>query len=876
MKKKIQTDGVEELFEIVRAIQNGEEPDEAVQKKRDERAAAARLEAQKQEEAAREAQKERAEKKRAESEALKERRTAGKKDGKAERTRSDDAFEELLNEDASAGPDFKKMMGNVRDGAGHLVGIFGRFRRKAEEPEEKSQESPATEAKETQKDLEAETDAKRMETKEQEADVKRMETKGQEAEADAKRVETKDKKTEADSKCTDSEEKTSDRFDTEKSEDEKTIDRILDRDDLSVSSPSEEAAEISPDHGETDAETLSGTKLSPKKIGSFFRNFRENLVQKEIRQKELLMIGAGFLLAVLCVLLIVNGVRSSLEQKKKMEHVTAEDGLTVTVEQEPEKWCSSYPVWLRVSVRGAEVTGVTVNGVSCQMDEQGVVTVDAQTYLLDVSVETKDGIKKAQVELPYLDELPPVVNAEQSDGMITLTAADARSSVKQICYAAVKRSDLSNVPQYRKYQEPFAFEKDTVYYFYAQDAAGNRSVPVMTTMETAQELTLADTELSLYPGETAGLKLAAAPEGALLNNLRFESSDENIVSVDQTGVVTGRKEGTASVRVSADGVADAACTITVSSMRSVTISAVGDCTLGTDESFNTTTNFQAFDAVNGHSWFFKNVKDILANDDATFANLEGTLTDETTREQKQYAFKGDPSYTEILKDGSIDVVTLANNHSSDYGAKSLTDTQEALEKADISYCNGDTIAIKEVDGVRTAFIGIYVLDDGMGREEQVKATIARAQEQGAKLIIVGFHWGSERATQPDDTQKALAHTAVDCGADLVVGHHPHVLQGIEQYNGVYIAYSLGNFCFGGNSAPSDMDTIIFRQTFQITEDGIQDGSTVEIIPCSVSSTQGYNNYQPTPAQGTEAERIIGRLNEYSQPFGQTFSAADGL
>ena len=103
----------------------------------------------------------------------------------------------------------------------------------------------------------------------------------------------------------------------------------------------------------------------------------------------------------------------------------------------------------------------------------------------------------------------------------------------------------------------------------------------------------------------------------------------------------------------------------------------------------------------------------------------------------------------------------------------------------------------------------------MAREEQVKQTIAAAKQQGAKLVIVAFHWGTEKATEPDETQKSLAHTAIDCGADLVVGHHPHVLQAIEYYKGKYIAYSLGNFCFGGNSAPSDMDTMIFQQTFTI-------------------------------------------------------------
>lgn len=141
---------------------------------------------------------------------------------------------------------------------------------------------------------------------------------------------------------------------------------------------------------------------------------------------------------------------------------------------------------------------------------------------------------------------------------------------------------------------------------------------------------------------------------------------------------------------------------------------------------------------------------------------------------------------------------------------------------------------------------------------------------------MAFHWGTEKATEPDATQITLAHAAVDVGADLVVGHHPHVLQGIEKYNGKYIAYSLGNFCFGGNSTPSDMDTIIFRQTFHVTKDGVEPDADVEIIPCSISSVAGYNNYQPTPAQGSEADRIMEKLNECSSAYGQTFTASTGL
>ena len=124
-----------------------------------------------------------------------------------------------------------------------------------------------------------------------------------------------------------------------------------------------------------------------------------------------------------------------------------------------------------------------------------------------------------------------------------------------------------------------------------------------------------------------------------------------------------------------------------------------------------------------------------------------------------------------------------------------------------------------------------------------------------------FHWGNEKEEVPDSNQTTLAHLAIDEGADLVCGHHPHVLQGIEEYKGKNIVYSLGNFCFGGNQYPSDMDTMIFQQTFTVDQSGVKADNITNIIPCSVSSDSDYNNYQPTPANGDEATRILNKIQE---------------
>ena len=598
----------------------------------------------------------------------------------------------------------------------------------------------------------------------------------------------------------------------------------------------------------------------------------EALRDKGISRREMAMITAAAVFVLLLVVLIFQAVGGSIASRRKSENVTADSGLRITVEDEPENWCSSYPVQLKLSVTDATLQSVQVNGTGYTPDASGLITVGANTDILEVEVATDQGTSSARVEIPKLDGEPPVVHASLQKDRIELTAADARSSVRALYYAVGPETESELVPQYQKYTEPISYTEGMLYRFYAEDAAGNRSTPVVTNMKTAESLTVSPETLALYPGETAALTVKVEPEYALLENLSYESQNPDLLSVSDGGVVTALANGTGTVRVTADGVSAAICTAEVSESRTVTVSAVGDCTLGTDESFNTSTSFNAYEAMNGTSYFFQNVRSILEADDATFANFEGTLTTETARESKEYAFKGDPSYTQILTDGSIDVVTLANNHSSDYGAKSLTDTEEALDAAGIDYCIGDKIAVKEVNGIPTAFIGIYVLNDGMAREEQVKQTIAAARQQGAKLVIVAFHWGAEKAAEPDETQKSLAHTAIDCGADLVVGHHPHVLQAIEYYKGKYIAYSLGNFCFGGNSAPSDMDTMIFQQTFTIEKGEVQAAAAATVVPCSISSTAGYNDYQPTPTEGDASASVIDRLNTMSANYGVTVNA----
>ena len=311
---------------------------------------------------------------------------------------------------------------------------------------------------------------------------------------------------------------------------------------------------------------------------------------------------------------------------------------------------------------------------------------------------------------------------------------------------------------------------------------------------------------------------------------------------------------------------------------SLTLSVVGDCTLGTDETFNYDTSLNAYYENYGSAYFLQNVKSIFSQDDLTIANFEGTLTESDAREDKTFAFKGPASFTSILTDGSVEAVNTANNHSHDYGDQSYEDTMTALDAAGIVHFGYDETAVMDVKGIKVGMVGIYELKDHLEREQQLKDNIAKVKADGAQLIVVIFHWGNETETVPDSNQTTLGRLAIDEGADLVCGHHPHVLQGIETYKGKNIVYSLGNFCFGGNSSPSDMDTMIYQQTFTITSEGVQADNVTNVIPCSISSAayEGYNNYQPTPAEGDEAARILAKINERSADIqtaeGTTFTA----
>lgn len=593
---------------------------------------------------------------------------------------------------------------------------------------------------------------------------------------------------------------------------------------------------------------------------------------KAARSKKILalvFLGVGILLAGILIALAVSSGKDG-GATSSGSGVTADDGLTVRIRQQPMEYVKEGEITL--SIRAPKpIQSITADGKSVPFEGTKKTEIHCRTEKssLELMVVSTDKVRSARIKLAYVDSEPPTVTVSHTGGRVVLTAKDDLSGVAGIYYGTC--GDFSDVPLYEKYEEPFEEDPDAVYFWYAEDLAGNRSVPVSGSFTQAESISFEKGEMTLYSGQNLPLKVITSPKRAYLSGLTFTSSDSNVARIDQGSLLVPVSKGTCQVKAAADGVRETVMEVAVSDAKTVTISAVGDLTLGTDPSMAADTSFPAFQIVHGNSYFFRNVREILSQDDATIGNLEGALTTSETRQDKKFTFKGDPSYTDILKDGSIEVVSLANNHSGDYGEDGLTDTRKNLDQAGIDWCSGADIAYQELNGVKCAFIGIYAVENGLQSLDQVKDTVAEAKSQDAQLILVYFHWNSELVQDPNQDMITLGHAAVDAGADLVVGSHSHLVSGIEKYQGRYIVYGLSNFCFGGNLHPRSMQSMIFRQTFRIGgEEQEGDEDQIEIIPVLISSDPSYNNYQPTPATGADADAIIDQVNQSSVQFGTSW------
>lgn len=277
----------------------------------------------------------------------------------------------------------------------------------------------------------------------------------------------------------------------------------------------------------------------------------------------------------------------------------------------------------------------------------------------------------------------------------------------------------------------------------------------------------------------------------------------------------------------------------------------------------------------GVEYPFQHVADILSSADIAFGNLECPLSEKGTKVIKPYVFQAKPRSVECLVKAGLDIVSLANNHTMDCGRTGLVETMETLQRAGICWCGAgntreqaEAATVLEVKGIKVAFVGFcdflpegsFLRDDkptiALASEERVRKAVAAARKK-ADVVVASFHWGVEFTSRPSERQMKLAHIAAKAGAHLVLGHHPHVLQGFEIISHpsspiphpALVAYSLGNFVFDQRRyGQMTSNTVILRCT--LNRRGVV---RAEVVPIKIEECR------PRPATEAEGETILTRL-----------------
>jgi len=413
-------------------------------------------------------------------------------------------------------------------------------------------------------------------------------------------------------------------------------------------------------------------------------------------------------------------------------------------------------------------------------------------------------------------------------------------------------------------------------------------------------------------GDTATLTASAVPADADDPTVTWTSSDENIVRVADkaagaieavgpgfadltaTSNSNSRVRITRRVYVRSDGDSDA--------MRSIWIAGAGDAVIGGesrakhktspmfdrrfDDMIVNKDNMADDTTANGTA--LQHVKQYFEGGNVIgILNLETTLTTSSRSANKSFTFRGKPEYAKtILYDNGIDVVTLANNHTIDFGSGGYKDTQRALNTAGVKYCGSGVSYPKNLvvtaNGVRVGFLG-YV---SKGTSASTVRSQVKALRKKCDMVVVSYHWTDVEQfyyRMPNSKQRMLARAAIDAGAKLVLGHHVHRVSGVEKYKGGYIAYDQGNFftnAIGTTNTPSpnnpmagkDFDSIIYRQKFNVFKDGyveavgVADGG-IEIVPVCTTSSQKVNNTMPKPYTDPEdIRRVLSTVNRFSINF----------
>ena len=293
---------------------------------------------------------------------------------------------------------------------------------------------------------------------------------------------------------------------------------------------------------------------------------------------------------------------------------------------------------------------------------------------------------------------------------------------------------------------------------------------------------------------------------------------------------------------------------------SIKITAAGDCTLGGDVPSGRDENFASYFDKYGADYFFANVRGVFEDDDFTIVNLEGPLSTSTDKRRgRQFNFRGRPEYVQILTGSSVEACNLANNHALDYGQQGLSDTAALLESVGIGACGFGYEYTTEVKGKTITALGFTEWDYS---DDDLRNAVQAARAK-SDLVIVSIHWGEEKVYKTLKTQRRLGRLLVDAGADLVLGTHSHVYGGIELYNGKYIVYGLGNFCFGGHRNPSEKNCMMFQQTFEFDGSGSAVDAGISIIPTRISGKSDSNDFQPYVLDVERGAELLAKIGALS-------------
>jgi len=294
--------------------------------------------------------------------------------------------------------------------------------------------------------------------------------------------------------------------------------------------------------------------------------------------------------------------------------------------------------------------------------------------------------------------------------------------------------------------------------------------------------------------------------------------------------------------------------------QTVQLTFAGDVTLGCEERIRMKHNsFDSYARRCGYDYFFEHVRPLFEKDDLTVVNLEGVLSDSSEGEdtKKTYRFRGAQDYAQILSRGSIEAVNLANNHTLDYGERGAADTKEALGNQGIAHFGRRDAYIYEKGNIRIAFFGLSYSDMRRADREWAADEMQRLRrEENVNAVVFMFHAGREYSEARTEKQMEYARWAVDAGADLVVMHHPHVVQGMSVLDNRSVLYSLGNFCFGGNTRVRALESLVAAAELTFEDDGTYLGQRITLYPAHVSGDEQSNDYQPRLVKGSDARQVM--------------------